>query len=203
MKKIFYSILITLAALTFAGLAQAAFNPAARYCDQLGYSYMVKDTTSGQVAYCVFPDSTSCDDWAFFTGKCGQKYNYCTLKGYGSKAANGEKCATSYATDCTLCVVNGQETPLVEVMDKNGETLQVDERDYSFKKQEKPKTVCGDGSCDVGEDTNNCAQDCKATAPITPKPKQDFTGFIILGIIMVILILSGVAYLVYKKFLGT
>ena len=204
MKKI-YLLLAIISAIFLAPWAQAAFNPAAKYCEQMGYDYVIKDNDAGQSAYCVFPDKTSCDDWAFFTGKCGQKFNYCTLKGYVSKTGSGEKCATSYAADCTLCVVSSQETPMVEVMDKNGEPLEFTENNFSFTKKEKPTAFCGNNECEIGETIENCSVDCKpSSSPSTATPKkQDFTGFIIVGIVVVILILSGVAYLVYKKFLGT
>ena len=44
-------------------------NPAAVYCIQQGYNYQMKNG----VGYCVFPDGSSCEEWAFYKGAC--RYN--------------------------------------------------------------------------------------------------------------------------------
>jgi putative hemolysin len=45
-------------------------NPAATLCAQLHYK--IKGDA------CVFPDESSCDQWAFWRGTCGQSYHLCT-----------------------------------------------------------------------------------------------------------------------------
>lgn len=47
--------------------------PAARYCD--GLHYTLRDDR------CVFPDGTSCEEWAFYFGTCGQAHSACNLHG--------------------------------------------------------------------------------------------------------------------------
>ena len=42
-------------------------------CDALGYTIREEK--------CIFPDGTSCDQWAFWRGTCGQTYHICTLLG--------------------------------------------------------------------------------------------------------------------------
>lgn len=46
---------------------------AAEYCVKLGFTL----TDSG----CTFPDGTSCDEWAFYRGSCGQPHSYCNQHG--------------------------------------------------------------------------------------------------------------------------
>ena len=45
-------------------------NPAAVYCNGLGYRYEVKNGPQGQYGVCIFPDNSTCEEWSFFRGKC-------------------------------------------------------------------------------------------------------------------------------------
>ena len=47
---------------------------AAEYCVKLGF---VLDANS----QCQFPDGTSCEEWAFYRGQCGQPHSYCNQHG--------------------------------------------------------------------------------------------------------------------------
>ena len=63
-------------------------NPAAVYCTDLGYEYQIITAESGaQSGICIMPDQTTCEEWDFLTGKCGQKYSYCAKQGYGIRVA--------------------------------------------------------------------------------------------------------------------
>ena len=57
-------------------------DPSAVYCDELGYEFQIVDGCQGQYGVCVFPDGSSCDEWRFLEGKCGQAYSYCARQGY-------------------------------------------------------------------------------------------------------------------------
>ena len=46
---------------------------AAEYCTKLGF------TLAG--SQCSFPDGTSCEEWAFYRGQCGQPHSYCNQHG--------------------------------------------------------------------------------------------------------------------------
>ncbi len=48
-------------------------NPASVYCAELGY------VAEGET--CAFPDGTSCEQWAFFRGECGQAHSFCHRQG--------------------------------------------------------------------------------------------------------------------------
>jgi putative hemolysin len=47
-------------------------NPASSYCKAQGYDLEIRTdpTTGGEVGYCVFPDGSSCEEWAFYRGQC-------------------------------------------------------------------------------------------------------------------------------------
>jgi len=47
-------------------------NPASEYCEQQGYKLEIVTAADGsQSGICVFPDGSSCDEWAYFRGECG------------------------------------------------------------------------------------------------------------------------------------
>ncbi len=45
-------------------------NPASVYCQQQGGKTDIRKTAAGEVGYCVFPDKSECEEWAFFRGEC-------------------------------------------------------------------------------------------------------------------------------------
>jgi len=49
-------------------------NPLAKYCADMNY------TLSGD--NCTFPDGTSCGQWDFYYGKCGNRFSYCATHGF-------------------------------------------------------------------------------------------------------------------------
>jgi putative hemolysin len=59
---------------TTTGADAQLANPASVYCgEQGGKVEMRTDETGGQIGYCVFPDGSECEEWAFFRGECGVK----------------------------------------------------------------------------------------------------------------------------------
>ncbi len=47
-------------------------NPASVYCEQNGNKLEIRMAADGsQSGVCVFPDGSTCDEWAYFRGKCG------------------------------------------------------------------------------------------------------------------------------------
>src|SRR4030066_290826 len=53
-------------------LPQAAIpNPASVFCVQQGNKHEIRTAADGsQSGVCVFPDGTTCDEWAYFKGEC-------------------------------------------------------------------------------------------------------------------------------------
>lgn len=60
-------IIIALCVLLGFNLASAMANPSSVYCADMGYTLDINGT-------CIFPDGTSCPEWDFFRGECGQQY---------------------------------------------------------------------------------------------------------------------------------
>jgi hypothetical protein len=47
-------------------------NPASVYCEQNGNTLEIRTADDGsQSGICVFPDGSTCDEWAYFRGECG------------------------------------------------------------------------------------------------------------------------------------
>ena len=47
-------------------------NPASVYCEQNGNKLEIHTAADGsQNGVCVFPDGSTCDEWAYFRGECG------------------------------------------------------------------------------------------------------------------------------------
>jgi putative hemolysin len=46
-------------------------NPASEYCEENGGKVEIReDESGGQVGYCVFPDGSECEEWAYMRGEC-------------------------------------------------------------------------------------------------------------------------------------
>lgn len=47
-------------------------NPASVYCTQNGNKLEIHTTADGsQNGICIFPDGSTCDEWAYYRGECG------------------------------------------------------------------------------------------------------------------------------------
>jgi putative hemolysin len=47
-------------------------NPASVYCKQNGFKHEIRAAADGsQSGLCIFPDGSTCDEWAYFRGECG------------------------------------------------------------------------------------------------------------------------------------
>ncbi|MFH2072057.1 MAG: DUF333 domain-containing protein [Actinomycetota bacterium] len=54
-----------------AGADQAGLaNPASGFCVEQGGTVDMREGDGGTYGVCVFPDSSECDEWAFFRGEC-------------------------------------------------------------------------------------------------------------------------------------
>lgn len=46
-------------------------NPASAYCVEQGFKSEIRTAAGGsQAGYCIFPDGSECDEWAYFRGEC-------------------------------------------------------------------------------------------------------------------------------------
>jgi putative hemolysin len=46
-------------------------NPASKFCEDQGYTLELRTGELGTGGYCIFPDGTECEEWAYFRGECG------------------------------------------------------------------------------------------------------------------------------------
>jgi putative hemolysin len=55
------------------GVSQANIpNPASVYCEQNGNTLEIQTAADGsQSGICIFPDGSTCDEWAYYKGECG------------------------------------------------------------------------------------------------------------------------------------
>lgn len=80
-----------------AGMA----NPAAVYCEGLGYSMENVTRNGGGDADCIFPDGTRCAQWDFLSGRCGQEFTYCKTQGFNLE--EGANIVTCRFPDKSYC----------------------------------------------------------------------------------------------------
>lgn len=99
-----------------SGLKIGMANPAAVYCEELGYEYkIITDNESGQRGVCIFPDNTSCDAWDFFIGTCGENYSYCKIHGCDIETVTDGK--NPYSPEYAVCVLpNKTREPVTKLM---------------------------------------------------------------------------------------
>jgi len=86
MKRIFTSVIVLLALTACTALqtqattepaatdiSQASMpNPASVYCEQEGNKLEIRTAADGsQSGVCVFPDGSTCGEWAYYRGECG------------------------------------------------------------------------------------------------------------------------------------
>ena len=65
-------------------------NPASVYCEQNGNKLEIRTAADGsQSGICVFPDGSTCDEWAYFRGECGPAASGGGPGGSGGTADNG------------------------------------------------------------------------------------------------------------------
>ena len=68
-----FAVVLTACAAVQTGPTDAAnmANPASVYCvNQGGKLEIKKDAAGGEYGVCVFPDGSTCDEWAYFRGEC-------------------------------------------------------------------------------------------------------------------------------------
>ncbi len=49
-------------------------NPASQFCVEKGYELEIRTKPDGsQTGYCIFPDGSECEEWAYYRGECQHK----------------------------------------------------------------------------------------------------------------------------------
>jgi C1A family cysteine protease len=89
------------------GNAPGMANPAAVYCQELGYEYEIVDASEGQYGVCIFPGGSQCNEWSFLQGKCGRSYSYCARQGYDLITKTDGK--NPFSREYSVCVGDRKE----------------------------------------------------------------------------------------------
>lgn len=119
-------ILLSLGALNAYPLG----NPAAIYCENMGYEYVIETNEQGESqSFCVLPDGTKVDATDFFKGKTKPEYSYCNKHGYD--VVSFEEKIGDATIEKAYCVKGKQlrrsdsstpnGIPMTELMQKNGD----------------------------------------------------------------------------------
>lgn len=89
-------------------------NPAAVYCQELGYTYRLVEGAEGQGGVCVLPDQV-CGDWEFLQGKCGAEHSYCARLGYQTQTLTDGR--NPYSSEYAVCLSPDRRTiaPVTEL----------------------------------------------------------------------------------------
>jgi putative hemolysin len=74
-------------------------NPATLYCLSQGYVSRLSDDS------CLFPDQTTCKQFAFYRGECGAAFSFCIKRG-GQVRAVTSTVGTSTVVN-SYCTLNG------------------------------------------------------------------------------------------------
>lgn len=77
-------------------------NPAAAYCEGLGYTLETVMRNGGEDGDCIFPNGNRCGQWDFLSGRCGQENTYCSQQG-GELQDNGTNIASCNFQDGSSC----------------------------------------------------------------------------------------------------
>ena len=76
-------------------------NPAAVYCEGLGYSMENVTRSGGEDADCIFTNGSRCAQWDFLSGRCGQEFSFCKIQGFDlEEGANIGTCKFPDGSTC-------------------------------------------------------------------------------------------------------
>jgi C1A family cysteine protease/chitodextrinase len=127
MKKFTLSTLLLIFLVTFTAIAQKGYiNPAAKYCEILGYRYEVTSVQNvGDVGMVHLPDGNIVNAWDFFKGKVAPEYSYAAKLGFDIETETVKE--NGYTIERAVCIRSnkGEEEriPLLKLMELNGEPL--------------------------------------------------------------------------------
>jgi len=150
MKKILIGFLFVILLLkTTYGM----LNPAAVYCEALGYKYLPEE------GLCELSNGERVIDWDFLEGKVAQEHSYCAREGYQIKTVSDPdgKCLKFFTENCAVCILpDGSEVEVTELMGLRFE-----------------EGICGDGRCVIGETHETCPQDCVKPEEVEEEKKEE------------------------------
>ncbi|HAN19122.1 MAG: hypothetical protein A2X13_02490 [Bacteroidetes bacterium GWC2_33_15] len=117
--------------LVFTVFAQKGYvNPAAKYCEMLGYRYEITSVKgSGEVGMVHLPDGRIENAWDFFKGKVAQEYSYAARYGFDIETETVKE--NGFTVERAVCVRSNkgveERIPLLDLMEMNGDQLMTNE----------------------------------------------------------------------------
>jgi C1A family cysteine protease len=126
-KKVIFPILsILFISIISNGQPKGYINPAAAYCERMGYTYETRIDQNGDTkGVCILPNDSVVDAWDFYKGKVGHDYSYCKKRGYQTSYSKVD--SNGVTTECAVCqtVKSGStiEISMTDLMEQNGEPL--------------------------------------------------------------------------------
>lgn len=88
-------------------------NPASVFCEQNGGQLQIRtDINGAESGVCVFPDSSECDEWAFFRGECQPGDNLIAPDGWKVYRNRGLGYSFHFPPDCLLSSADNPENTL-------------------------------------------------------------------------------------------
>ncbi|MCB8964975.1 MAG: fibronectin type III domain-containing protein [Bacteroidales bacterium] len=129
MKKI--STILLALAISISTFGQKSFrNPAAAYCNMLGYGFVTEtDNQGNQVGTAILPDGRKVNAWEFYKGKVAPEYSYAALKGYEIETVVEQMDGfTVEKAVCYRAASKGvqERLTLEELMEQNGDKLELE-----------------------------------------------------------------------------
>ncbi len=127
MKKSTLFTLTLILMMSFAALAQKSYvNPAAKYCEMLGYRYEIASTkAAGDVGMVHLPDGKIVNAWDFYKGKVAKEYSYAALHGFEIETEVIKE--NGFIIEKPVCVRSNkgveERIDLLEFMKLNGDEL--------------------------------------------------------------------------------
>ncbi|MBD3260575.1 MAG: DUF333 domain-containing protein, partial [Candidatus Altiarchaeales archaeon] len=96
-------------------------NPAAKYCEDLGYDYVIVSTPQGELGLCRFNEADNATDLDFLTGKAKTQYSYCARKGFETKTIQNQSiCHHPFTSECAVCVMpDGREKEVTALLSQD------------------------------------------------------------------------------------
>lgn len=137
----------------------AIANPAAVYCEELGYELSTKtDEEGNEYTVCVFPDGNYCEEWEFFRGECGQEYRKeIECKKAGEEITVGECC---------------------EGLKSISKSQPEDGICRTLLGAWNICSDCGNNVCESWENVCNCPEDCETITEPSPEPTNIIVSFL-------------------------
>jgi chitodextrinase/C1A family cysteine protease len=104
-------------------------NPAAAYCEFMGYHYSIQiDQNGNQVGMCILPNGQKVNSWDFYKGKVAKEYSYAAKKGYNIETVVEN--IDGYSIETALCTRTEkgvqEKLSLQELMERNGDKLNLE-----------------------------------------------------------------------------